>query len=54
MEDDDLFWAMLGVTIAAVMLVAGGLFLIARPETGEPAMPPIPAAVSSLHRAPPS
>jgi hypothetical protein len=48
MEDDDLFLAMLGLAITGVMLVAGGLFLIARPETEEPVTQPIPAVISSL------
>lgn len=48
MDDDDLFLAMLGLAIAAVMLVAGALFLIARHETGEPVTQPVPAVIFPL------
>ena len=51
MEDNDLFLAMFGLAIAAVMLVAGGLFLIAKPETPEPITRPVPAVISSLEDA---
>jgi hypothetical protein len=49
MEDNDLFLAMLGLTVAAVMLVAGGLFL-ANHKPAEPSPQPVPAVISSLHR----
>ena len=48
MEDEDLFLAMLGLSLAAVMLVAGGLFLITREEPLAPPARPIPALMSSL------
>ena len=48
MEDNDLFLAMLGLAVAAVMLVAGGLFLIGRQEAGGSPTQPIPAVISSV------
>ena len=49
MEDNDLFLAMLGVAIAAVMLVAVGLFIITRQDAAQPATQmPVPAVTSSL------
>jgi hypothetical protein len=49
MEDNDLFLAMLGAFLAAVMLVAGGLFLIANYEPAGPLQQPVPVGISWLH-----
>jgi hypothetical protein len=49
MEDNELVLAMLGVFVAAVMLVAGGLFLITREEPVAPERP-VPTVVSWIHR----
>jgi hypothetical protein len=48
MDDNDLFLAMLGVFLAAVMLVAGGLFLIANYEPAGPLQQPVPVGISWL------
>jgi 3-deoxy-D-manno-octulosonic-acid transferase len=47
MVDKDLFLAMLGLALAAVALVAGGLVLIAGHQPVEPASWPVPAVTSS-------
>jgi len=49
MEDNDLFLAMLGALLAAVMLVAGVLFLIANYEPAAPLQQPVPVGISWLH-----
>ena len=49
MEDwHELVWAMLGLAIAAVMLVAGALYLANRPEPTTIKPPPAPIVTSSI------
>jgi len=48
MEERDLVWAMLGVGIAAVMLVAGLLLLVTREEPIGPPQP-VPTVTSFIY-----
>jgi hypothetical protein len=52
MEDPyhDLVLAMLTLAIAAVLLVAGGLYLMTRPDPSVPATPALPIITSSIFR----
>jgi hypothetical protein len=45
----DLVLAMFAIVIAAIMLVAGELYLVARPDPLEPYMPPPSVEISSIN-----
>jgi hypothetical protein len=49
-DSNDLILAMLALAITAVMLVAGGLYLITRPEPTQPHAAPPAAIVTSWAR----
>ncbi|MEA2838662.1 MAG: hypothetical protein QOD89_3212 [Bradyrhizobium sp.] len=45
----DLVLAMFAIVIAAIMLVAGELYLVTRPDLLEPYMPPPSVEISSIN-----
>jgi hypothetical protein len=48
-DPHDLVLGMFAAAIAAVLLVAGELFLVTRPDPPEPYVPPIPVMTSSIN-----
>ena len=46
----DLVWAMFGVVVAAVLLVAGELYLVTRPDSPETNSEPPAVVTSSAER----